>query len=68
MLKIKILNFLIESYGRGHWKKLSAEAPVLDSDGDKFIAEIHYYEALGVGRYDFKIVDKVRNIDKEDLI
>lgn len=47
-------------------EKLSGEAPVLDS-GEKFIAEIHYYEAKGIGRVDFKIVDKLREIDKEDL-
>ncbi len=64
--RIRILPYLIKSYGNGNWKKLSGEAQVLDS-GEKFIAEIHYYEAKGIGRVDFKIVDKLREIDKEDL-
>ena len=65
--KIRILPFLIESYGKGHWRKLSGEVPVLDC-GENYVAEVHYYEAPGLGRFDLKIIDKIRDVDKEDLL
>ncbi|HRG75358.1 MAG TPA: hypothetical protein PLX69_12435 [Leptospiraceae bacterium] len=65
--RIRILQYLIESYGKGNWKKLSGEAAVEDENGERFIAEVHYYEAPGIGRVDFKIIDKLRDIDKEDI-
>lgn len=64
--KIRILQYLIESYWKGYWRKLSGEVPIFDN-GEKYIVEVHYYEASGLGRFEFKIIEKVREIDKGDL-
>ena len=42
-------------YGRGRWRKLRGFAMVRLSDGTIHQAEIHWYEAHGVGRRDMKI-------------
>jgi hypothetical protein len=45
--------------GRGGWRKLRGIATVELADGTICEAEIHWYEAHGIGRKDFKI-KKVR--------
>lgn len=40
-------------YGRGRWRKRIAEARL--SNGSTHLAEIHWYEAAGIGRKEFKI-------------
>lgn len=42
-------------YGRGRWRKLKGRAAVLLRDGTLGDAEIHWYEAHGIGRKEFKI-------------
>ncbi|EHR01559.1 hypothetical protein [Bradyrhizobium sp. WSM471] len=42
-------------YGRGRWRKRKGIAPVRLSDGSTHIAEIHWYEAAGIGRKEFKL-------------
>jgi hypothetical protein len=42
-------------YGRGRWRKRKGVARVRLSDGSVHIAEIHWYEAAGIGRKEFKI-------------
>jgi hypothetical protein len=42
-------------YGRGRWRKRKGIAPVRLSDGSVHVAEIHWYEAAGIGRKEFKI-------------
>lgn len=42
-------------YGRGRWRKRKGIARVRLSDGSVRVAEIHWYEAAGVGRKEFKI-------------
>ena len=43
------------TYGRGRWRKLKGVATVRLPDGEIYRAEIHWYEAHGIGRRDFKI-------------
>ena len=42
-------------YGRGRWRKRKGIARVRLSDGSIHLAEIHWYEAAGIGRKEFKI-------------
>ena len=42
-------------YGRGRWRKRKGIASVRLEDGMVFLAEVHWYEAHGIGRKDLKI-------------
>jgi hypothetical protein len=42
-------------YGRGRWRKRKGVATVRLLDGALCHAEIHWYEASGIGRREFKI-------------
>jgi hypothetical protein len=42
-------------YGRGRWRKRKGVAHVRLSDGSMHVAELHWYEAAGIGRKEFKI-------------
>lgn len=42
-------------YGRGRWRKLKGVATVRLSDGRIARAELHWYEAHGIGRKELKI-------------
>jgi hypothetical protein len=53
---IRDLRRLVESYGDGRWRKLKGIATVrLHSNGRIRRAELHWYEAHGIGKRDFKI-------------
>jgi hypothetical protein len=42
-------------YGRGRWRKRKGVARVRLSDGSIHMAEVHWYEATGIGRREYKI-------------
>ena len=42
-------------HGRGRWRKRKGIARVRLSDGSIHVAELHRYEAAGIGRKEFKI-------------
>jgi hypothetical protein len=42
-------------YGRGRWRKRKGIARVRLADGSVHLAELHWYEAAGIGRKEFKI-------------
>ncbi len=42
-------------YGRGRWRKRKGIARVRLEDGEVRLAEVHWYEAHGIGRREFKI-------------
>jgi len=46
---------LTAQFGRGRWRKLKGTAIVRLQDGSTGRAELHWYEAHGVGRCKFKI-------------
>ena len=52
---IRELARLQKQYGRGRWRKLKGAATVLLTDGSARAAEVHWYEANGIGRKEFKI-------------
>jgi len=42
-------------YGTGRWRKRKGMATVQLASGDLRNAEVHWYEASGIGRREFKI-------------
>jgi hypothetical protein len=52
---IRALDFLKQTYGRGRWRKLKGVATVLLEDGTMRLAEVHWYEAHGIGKRQMKI-------------
>ena len=53
--RVHIRGFLEKNYGKGRWRKRKGIAMVRLPDGSVFEAEIHWYEASGIGRIGFKI-------------
>ena len=52
---IRELERLQKRYGKGRWRKRKGKAKVKLSDGSICTVEIHWYEATGIGRKEFKI-------------
>lgn len=52
---IREIGRLRRRYGRGRWRKRKGIAHVRLSDGTIRLAELHWYEASGVGKKEFKI-------------
>ncbi len=52
---IRDLARLRKQYGRGRWRKLKGVALVRLRDGTVRTAGIHWYEAHGIGRKEFKL-------------
>lgn len=52
---IREIKRLRKAYGRGRWRKRKGDAQIRLPDGMTARAEIHWYEATGVGRKEFKI-------------
>lgn len=52
---IREVGRLRKVYGRGRWRKRKGFARVRLSDGTTRLAEIHWYEAHGIGRKEFKL-------------
>lgn len=42
-------------YGRGRWRKRKGIVRVRLTNGIVHVAEVHWYEATGIGRKEFKI-------------
>jgi hypothetical protein len=42
-------------YGRGRWRKRKGVARIRLADSSIRMAEVHWYEASGIGRKEFKI-------------
>ena len=53
--RIRELPRLQRLYGRGRWRKLKGVALVRVEGGRAFRAEVHWYEASGIGRKEFKL-------------
>jgi hypothetical protein len=57
---VYIRRYLERTYGRGRWRKMKGIATVRLTDGTICEAEIHWFEAQGIGRKDFKIKRIIR--------
>lgn len=47
---IRILPLLRKRYGKGRWRKLKGVAHVRLGDGTIRLAEVHWFEAHGIGK------------------
>lgn len=52
---IRILRLLRRRYGRGRWRKLKGVATVRMVDGTIRLAEVHWFEAHGIGKRKMRI-------------
>ena len=52
---VYIRRYLERTYGKGRWRKMKGIGTVQMDDGEICEAEIHWFEAHGIGRKDFKI-------------
>jgi hypothetical protein len=52
---IREIGRLRRAYGHGRWRKRKGNATVCLPDGTVRTAEVHWYEATGVGRKELKV-------------
>ena len=52
--KIRDLRRLRKSYGKGRWRKMKGVANVRLESGRVRLAELHWYEAHGIGKKEIK--------------
>jgi len=52
---IRILPLLRKQYGAGRWRKLKGAATVRLDDGTLRLAELHWFEAHGIGKKKIRI-------------
>jgi hypothetical protein len=52
---VKLQSFRRKTNGRGQWRELKGVATVRLRNGSLRRVELHWYEAHGIGRRDFKI-------------
>lgn len=52
--RIRCAARLIKLYGSGRWRKMKGVAVIRLSSGECRVAELHWYEAHGIGRVEIK--------------
>ena len=52
---IREITRLRKLYGKGRWRKRKGIARIRLDDGAVFLAELHWYEATGIGKRELKI-------------
>jgi hypothetical protein len=57
---VYIRGYLDRTYGKGRWRKMKGFSTVKLEDGSIREAEIHWFEAHGIGRRDLKIKRIIR--------
>ncbi len=62
---IRELKRLRKVYGPGRWRKLKRTAKIKLPEGTLALAEIHWYEAHGIGKKEFKIKRILRVLSHE---
>ena len=58
--RVYIRRHLQRPYGKGRWRKVKGKVTVRVADGTVCEAEIHWFEAHGIGRKDFKVKRVIR--------
>ncbi|HEY0007747.1 MAG TPA: hypothetical protein VGB55_03400 [Tepidisphaeraceae bacterium] len=59
---IRELENLRELFGKGRWRKLKGFATIEFPSGDRFEAELHWYEAHGIGKRKIKLKRLIRRL------
>ena len=52
---VRIRQLLVKRFGRGRWRKLKGVSRVRLEDGTVRVAELHWFEAHGIGRKKLRI-------------
>ena len=52
--RIRDLARLQRSYGKGRWRKMKGMARIRLQNGDIRVAEVHWYEAHGIRKREYK--------------
>jgi hypothetical protein len=52
---VRVRRRLCKFYGRGRWRKRKGLAEVTFIDGVAALAELHWYEAAGIGKREIKL-------------
>ncbi|HYP02405.1 MAG TPA: hypothetical protein VER76_19600 [Pyrinomonadaceae bacterium] len=52
--RIREVARLRKTYGKGRWRKLKGDAQIRLKNGKLRLAELHWYEAHGIGRKEIK--------------
>jgi hypothetical protein len=52
---IRDITRLRRVYGKGRWRKLKGVGRVRLADGSEYEAELHWYEAHGIGKKEMKV-------------
>ena len=58
--RIRCLSRLVKLYGQGRWRKMKGQALIRLPNGRVRLAELHWYEAHGVGK---KAMKRKRYLD-----
>lgn len=53
--RIRDIERLRKMYGKGRWRKLKGIGRVRLVDGSESLAELHWYEAHGIGKKEMKV-------------
>jgi hypothetical protein len=53
--RIRVLARLRKTHGSGRWRKLKGIGRVRLLDGSEWFAELHWYEAHGIGKKEMKV-------------
>ena len=53
--RIRDVARLHKLYGKGRWRKLKGVGRVRLADGSEYQAELHWYEAHGIGKKEMKV-------------
>lgn len=64
---IRELQRLQKLYGKGRWRKRKGIATIRLSAGDLYLAEIHWYEASGIGTKEIKIKCLLRAVAEDKI-
>lgn len=51
---VRARRYLNRAYGQGNWRKMKGIALIRLPTGETRLAELHWYEAHGIGRRDMK--------------
>jgi nucleotidyltransferase/DNA polymerase involved in DNA repair len=52
---VRTRRYLWRRFGRDHWRKMKGVAEVRYPDGSVWLAELHWYEAHGIGKRLLKV-------------
>jgi ribosomal protein L19E len=59
---VRVRRHLEQKYGRGRWRKMKGKAMIRYPNDEIWIAEIHWYEAHGIGQRDHKAIKNLERV------